>query len=67
MAERVAPSTSEGLRGSSGTHGPLDVTAPGGGADDLTGWVRFGAVMMTIVGAFGVIEGLTALLDPTTS
>jgi hypothetical protein len=29
-------------------------------------WVRFGAVMMVIVGAFSVIEGLVALFAPTT-
>jgi hypothetical protein len=28
--------------------------------------VHFGAVMMTVVGTFGVIEGLAALLAPTT-
>ena len=66
MTERVARSTSGGLWDSSGRHGPRDVTASGGGSDDLRGWVRFGAVMMTIVGAFGVIEGLAALLAPTT-
>jgi hypothetical protein len=40
--------------------------SPAAGRDGLTAWVRFGAVMMTIIGAFGVIEGLTALLTPTT-
>jgi hypothetical protein len=29
------------------------------------GWVRFGAVLVTVVGAFSVIEGLLALLTPT--
>jgi hypothetical protein len=28
------------------------------------GWVGFGGVLMTIVGAFAVIEGLLALLSP---
>jgi hypothetical protein len=31
------------------------------------GWVRFGAVLVTVVGAFSVIEGLLALLAPTFS
>lgn len=31
-----------------------------------TGWVRFGGVLMTVVGAFGLIEGLLALYLPTT-
>jgi len=50
---------------------PADVTngvsapaqAPGAGA--RAGWVRFGAVVMLIVGVFGVIEGLAAVLAPT--
>ncbi len=29
------------------------------------GWVRFGAVLVTVVGAFSVIEGLVALLAPS--
>lgn len=28
-------------------------------------WVRFGAIMMVIVGTFSVIEGLVALFSPT--
>lgn len=30
-----------------------------------TGWVRFGGVMMTIIGGFAVIEGFFALFSPT--
>jgi hypothetical protein len=30
-----------------------------------TGWVRFAGVMMTIIGAFAVIEGFIALFSPT--
>jgi len=30
------------------------------------GWVRFGGVLMAVVGAFGVVEGLAALFAPTT-
>ncbi|MEJ2862026.1 DUF7144 family membrane protein [Actinomycetospora flava] len=29
------------------------------------GWVRFGGVVMTVIGAFAVIEGLYALFSPT--
>ena len=29
------------------------------------GWVRFGGVMMAVIGGFAVIEGLIALLSPT--
>ena len=29
------------------------------------GWIKFGAVLMTVVGAFSLIEGLLALLSPT--
>jgi hypothetical protein len=43
--------------------GPVDLAARN---DALLGWVRFGAVMMTVIGAFAVIEGLLALLRPTT-
>ena len=30
-----------------------------------TGWVRFGGVVMTIIGGFAVIEGFFALFSPT--
>ena len=66
MSEQVTPSTPTGLHGPSATHRRSTVSYTAGGTDDLTGWVHFGAVMMTIVGAFGVIEGLAALLRPTT-
>jgi hypothetical protein len=32
----------------------------------MTGWVRFGGVLMAVVGGFGVIEGLLTLFLPTT-
>jgi hypothetical protein len=32
----------------------------------MTGWVRFGGLLMTVVGAFAVIEGFLALFLPTT-
>jgi len=40
--------------------------APRGPSGATTGWVRFGAVLMAVVGAFAVIEGLLALFTPTT-
>ncbi|MDD7933240.1 DUF7144 family membrane protein [Actinomycetospora straminea] len=39
------------------------MTAPDARA--WTGWVRFGAVVMVVVGVFGVIEGLAAIVSPT--
>jgi len=30
-----------------------------------TGWIRFGGVLMTIIGAFAAIEGLLAVFSPT--
>jgi hypothetical protein len=66
MSERIDPSTSVGLRGPSGVHARPDRTSAAGGADDLTGWVHFGAVLMAVIGTFGVVEGLAALLRPTT-
>lgn len=45
--------------------GPVDLR-PSARDEGLLGWVHFGAVMMTVVGAFGVIEGLVALFNPTT-
>ncbi|MDD7968319.1 DUF7144 family membrane protein [Actinomycetospora lemnae] len=32
--------------------------------DDRTPWIRFAAVMMMLIGAFAVIQGLVALLSP---
>ncbi|MDF2975380.1 MAG: hypothetical protein K0S40_108 [Actinomycetospora sp.] len=66
MSEQVDPTTSAGPRGPSGAPARHDRTSTAGGAGDLTGWVHFGAVMMTIIGVFGVIEGVAALLRPTT-
>jgi hypothetical protein len=66
MSEQVTPSTSEGLHDPSAPCRRSTVSHAAGGTDGLTGWVHFGAVMMTIIGAFGVIEGLAALLTPTT-
>jgi vacuolar-type H+-ATPase subunit I/STV1 len=41
-------------------------TSPAGLSTAWTGWVHFGGVLMIVVGAFGVIEGLLALFLPTT-
>ncbi|WP_433782604.1 DUF7144 family membrane protein [Actinomycetospora sp. CA-101289] len=30
-----------------------------------TGWLRFGGVVMTVIGAFAVLEGFVALFSPT--
>ena len=40
--------------------------APRGPSAAMTGWVRFGAVLMVIVGVFAVIEGLLAFFRPAT-
>jgi hypothetical protein len=47
----------------SGTSAPPATSAAPAGA--WSGWVRFGAVVMLVVGVFGVIEGLSAALWPT--
>ena len=50
-------------RGAPGTGaGPMRTGLERSGA---AGWVRFGAVVMMIVGVFGVIEGLVAVLTPS--
>ncbi|GLZ49640.1 membrane protein [Actinomycetospora sp. NBRC 106375] len=38
-------------------------TAPASGT--WAGWVHFGAIVMVVVGVFGVLEGLAATLSPT--
>jgi len=40
--------------------------SPSGLSDAWTGWVHFGGVLMIVVGAFAVIEGIIALFLPTT-
>ena len=51
--------------------GRADDSVPRGAGPDAvvdrapgTGWVRFGGVVMAVVGGFAVIEGLVALLTP---
>ena len=64
MTEQQTPPTTGAHRQVPDTGGPVDLR-PSLQDEGLLGWVHFGAVMMTIVGAFGVIEGLVALFDPT--
>lgn len=50
--------------------GPIPAQRPPyGRATEYSGagmdWVRFGGVMMAVLGGFGVIEGLVALFSPT--
>jgi len=45
--------------------GPAVSTGPSTTVPAMAGWVRFAAVVMMVVGVFGVIEGLAALWAPT--
>ena len=65
MTEQQTPPATGAPRAVDDAHAPMGLS-PDVRTDDLSSWVRFGAVMMTIIGAFGVIEGLAALLTPTT-
>lgn len=49
----------------SGMPGGTTAPAPAEEAGARAGWVRFGAIVMLVVGLFGVIEGLAAILTPT--
>jgi hypothetical protein len=40
--------------------------APDDTSGAWTGWVRFGGIVMAVIGAFAVIEGILALALPTT-
>jgi hypothetical protein len=64
MTDQKSPTSTDEAR--SRRSGPVDLTARTDRSDALMGWVRFGAVIMTVIGAFAVIEGLLALLRPTT-
>ena len=46
------------------TGGPASPGPAPKAPDAWSGWVRFAAVVMVIVGVFGVIEGLAAVLTP---
>jgi hypothetical protein len=65
MTEQQTPAARSTGRGAHDTPGPMDL-GPDARTEDLSGWVRFGGVMMTVIGAFGVVEGLVALLTPNT-
>jgi hypothetical protein len=65
MTEQQTPAAGGTDRGGRDATGPMDL-APDARTDDLSTWVRFGGVMMTVIGGFGVVEGLAALLSPTT-
>jgi hypothetical protein len=52
-------------RGASGTGAGPAPMRTGPEPSGAAGWVRFGAVVMVIVGVFGVIEGLVAVLTPS--
>ncbi len=59
------PTSTSTAQGRGPQAGPVDL-ADRRRDDALLGWVRFGAVMMTVIGVFAIIEGLLALLRPTT-
>ena len=63
MTEQQVPLEEQtaGSRQRNGTGRVPPVAAPARGA----GWLRFGGVVMTIVGGFAVIEGFVALFSPT--
>lgn len=61
MSEQTAGERPESRARPAGRTGAA--LAPEAGA--WTGWVRFGAVVMVVVGVFGVIEGLAAIVSPT--
>ncbi|MCD2195827.1 hypothetical protein LQ327_20860 [Actinomycetospora endophytica] len=44
---------------------PPSTPTPSTTSTGMSGWVRFAGVVMVVVGVFGVIEGLFALLTPT--
>ncbi len=44
---------------------PAYRATPTAGPSPGMGWVRFAGVIMVVIGGFGVIEGLVALLTPT--
>ena len=59
MTEQQIPTS---VPGSARTRGGPSPDAP---SRAWTGWVRFGGIVMTVIGAFAVVEGLYALFSPT--
>jgi hypothetical protein len=47
------------------TRPPSEPMPPMAAPAPISGWVRFAGIVMVVVGVFGVIEGLFALLTPT--
>ena len=62
MTQQTDPRDYRGAPGTSAGPAPMGTGLERSGA---AGWVRFAAVVMMIVGVFGVIEGLVAVLTPT--
>jgi hypothetical protein len=66
MTDQTTGSSEAWTRSSAAT--PRTAPPSHGAAPDTsawTAWVRFAAVVMVVVGVFGVIEGLAAILTPT--
>ncbi|PVZ06820.1 DUF7144 family membrane protein [Actinomycetospora cinnamomea] len=63
MSEQTTGARPEYRAQPAGTTGGAPAPAPEMSA--WAGWVRFGAVVMVVVGVFGVIEGLAAIVSPT--
>jgi hypothetical protein len=59
MTEQQIPSSATGSATARGGPPPAAPSRP------WTGWVRFGGIVMTVIGAFAVVEGLYALFSPT--
>ena len=62
MTQQTDPRDHRGAPGTGAGPAPMRT---GPERSDATGWVRFGAVVMVVVGVFGVIEGLIAALTPS--
>jgi hypothetical protein len=61
MTQQTDPRDYRGAPGKGAGPAPMGTGLERSGA---AGWVRFAAVVMMIVGVFGVIEGLVAVLTP---
>jgi hypothetical protein len=61
MTQQTDPRDYRGAPGTGAGPAPMGTGLERSGA---AGWVRFAAVVMMIVGVFGVIEGLVAVLTP---
>jgi hypothetical protein len=61
MTQQTDPRDYRGAPGTGAGPAPMGTGLERSGA---AGWVRFAAVVMMIIGVFGVIEGLVAVLTP---